>query len=1286
VSCRPRLLAACLLVLSWATLSGDAAGPGPLVGVITTIAGSGPDPAGPGDGDGGPATAAKLSRAIAIAIDGAGNLYVAEQSGGRVRKIAAATGVITTFAGGGSGDPGDGGPATAAYLGRASGLALDGAGNLFIADEISHRIRKVAAATGLISTVAGNGTPGEAGDGGPATSAQLLNADGIAVDSLGNLYIGDGNRIRMVTAVTGVITTIAGVQSYGFSGDGGPATSARLDGAKGIVFDNSGNLYFSDTRNFRVRMIAAATSVITTVAGGGSGLGENQAATTVSLVPDGLALDADGNLYIADFQNFRVRKVAKSTGLITTVAGSGRLYDVASGSGDGGAATTARLFPTGVVFDAQGNLFVAEAVGSGGFVRKVTPPMLPALLMKPVAGNGTAGFSGDGAVATAAQLNAPAGLAVDVAGNVYIADLGNHRIRKIAVATNVISTIAGTGSAGFSGDGGAAPAAQLSSPSGVTVDGAGDVYIADRGNNRIRRIAAATGVISTVAGSASSLNFGGDGGAATTAALFTPGSVAVDGAGNLYIADSGNSRIRKVTAATGIITTLAGTSNAGFSGDGGGATAAQLSNPAGIAVDGAGNLYISDLNNRRIRKITASTGVISSLATVSTNGVALDWAGHVYSADGSLSRIQQVNATTGVVTTVAGSIWPEGSSGDGGAATAAQLGAPRGVAIDTAGNVYIADTLNQRVRVAATIPQFMTPPLDRAVNVGQSTTLMCVAAGAPVYQWQSSTDAGTTWSDLAASGGFSGVTTTTLTIANVTLSMNGRRFRCGATNDIGTVYSPSATLTATVAPSLDRTSLMFAATNTGAAFSHQTPAQTVGLIQGSVAPVAWTATSNRPWLTVTPASGNGSAALSVAVRFDSSLPTTGTVSGAITVALNGVSTTVGPITVTLQLTASAPPFGSFDTPVGDGTALAGSVAVTGWALDNIGLRRVELWRDLVAGESTTPFASTPNDPRNGKVFIATPTFVAGGRPDVEALYPTTPFAYHAGWGYLLLTWGLPNQGNGAYQLYAYAFDEENNVATLGTKTILVSNNTAAKPFGAIDTPAIGGDASGPNFGWALTPRVNGVATCRIPLSGVQVSIDSGPLQPVVYGDVRSDVAGAFTGFSNSAAAGGHSIIDWTTLTTGAHAIGWLVTDDCNRADGIGSRFFNVANGTTPVTVESLATAGVSAMRVSETESDAPITVARGFGELPVIVPPGEAGSRTVEVKQGERIEMRLPRGFESAYQLARDGERRALPTGSTWDSASGIFYWQPAPGFLGRYRLVFGNGSERISVRVVVTP
>jgi hypothetical protein len=288
----------------------------------------------------------------------------------------------------------------------------------------------------------------------------------------------------------------------------------------------------------------------------------------------------------------------------------------------------------------------------------------------------------------------------------------------------------------------------------------------------------------------------------------------------------------------------------------------------------------------------------------------------------------------------------------------------------------------------------------------------------------------------------------------------------------------------------------------------------------------------------------------------------------------------------------------------------------------------------------------------------------------------------------MLTWGLWNQGNGTYRFHAFAFDQEDNLATIGTKTVIISNNTATKPFGSIDTPGIGGDASGPNFGWGLTPKVAGVATCKIQPSGVQVSIDSGPLQPVVFGsDVRTDIAEAFAGFSNSAAAGGHYIFDWTTLTSGAHTIGWLITDDCNRSDGVGSRFFNVAAGASAVvTANPYAEFRLKAETTELLHFDAALVLTRGYNGSAEVLAPGEGGSHTIDVKQGERIALRAPRQYDAAYQVGPGGQVRGLPIGSSWDAGSNTFYWQPAPGFFGRYRIVLSNGRERINVRVVVVP
>ena len=288
-------------------------------------------------------------------------------------------------------------------------------------------------------------------------------------------------------------------------------------------------------------------------------------------------MDSAGNLYIADHDNNRIRKV--SNGVITTIAGG----DGNGFSGDGGLATSAYLYgPGGVAVDFAGNLYIADTGNQR--IRKVTNGVITT-----VAGSGTAGFSGDNGPATTARLNGPRDVAVDFAGNLYIADTDNQRIRK--VANGVITTVAGSGTAGFSGDNGAATGAQLNGPRGVAMDSAGNLYIADADNHRIREVSNA--IITTIAGV--SQGFGGDNGPATSAHMYYPGGIAVSAVGNLYIADQGNNRIRRVS--DGVITTLGGNGEAGLSGDNGPATSAQLFTGHGIAVNTAGDLYVADNRN-----------------------------------------------------------------------------------------------------------------------------------------------------------------------------------------------------------------------------------------------------------------------------------------------------------------------------------------------------------------------------------------------------------------------------------------------------------------------------------------------------------------------------------------------------------------------------------------------------------------------------------------------------------------------------------------------------------------
>jgi sugar lactone lactonase YvrE len=787
---------ACVVALVGATLAGigllrpTAASAAGAAGTIGTVAGGGPFEATP-------ALAAGMQPGGLLPGPG-GVTYFSDGPNDVVYRMEA-NGLIARVAGNLSrGFSGDGGPATAAQLSFPAGLALDATGNLLIADSNNNRIRAVSP-SGVISTIAGTGAQGfgAAGDGGQATSAQLALPTGLAVDAAGNIYVADtlDNRVRRI-APGGVISNFAGSSGGGFSGDGGQATLAQMSVPNSVALDPSGNVYVADRGNSRIRKVAGG--IITTFAGNGQphgGAGDGGPAVNAQLDgPGSVIADAAGTVYIADTNNARVRKV--SGGIISAFAGTGSF----GFSGDGGPATSATMSTVvTVVIDPDGNVLIA----ANGRVRQVSTVGI----ITTIAGNGTLAHSGDGGTGQGAQLSSPAGTVVDGAGNVYVADPGNQRVRKLTPA-GVISTFAGDGTAGFAGDGGPAASAKLNNPFALALDGAGNLFIVERGNLRVRRVAAGSTTISTVAGNGLP-GFSGDGGPATSASLGNPLAVAVDSAGtNLYVSDVANGRVRKITGGT--ITTFAGDGFVGDSGDGGPATSAEIVEPSGLAVDASGNLYIADSYNNRVRKVTPS-GTISGFAgTPGTSGptggsfagdgdlanaarlfyptgVATGPGGIVLIADSVNHRIRKVAA--GIITTIAGT-GVAGFTGDGGPATTAQINNPNAVAVDASGTVFLTDKSRRVRRIGNGAP----PVFTSSVPPGHAVV------GTPLTPFTFATTANPAPTITVASGALpSGLTITSGVLGGTPTAAGTFSFAVRAANGV-TPDATTPTRTIVVAP------------------------------------------------------------------------------------------------------------------------------------------------------------------------------------------------------------------------------------------------------------------------------------------------------------------------------------------------------------------------------------------------------------------------------------------------------------------------------------------------------
>ena len=644
--------------------------------------------------DGIPAVTATLFGPCATAVGPAGRVFVADSLNHRIR-VVDSSGLISTVAGTGDwGYGGDGGPAIQARLSFPCGIAVDGTGNLFVADVENHRVRRIDAATGTITTFAGTGHAGDAGDGGPAERARLASPTGVAVDDAGTVFIADfGNgRVRMVDPVTRSITTLRGKRPWALSGDGRPAPPAGFAGW-GVAVDSNGHLYVADPRHRLVSRLDIAANTLETLASsidrGYEGYGG--ASTWARLLaPQGVAVDGAGHVYVADPLGGSVHRIDGETGAITRLVLDRRQHF----ESDAGAVTTPSFrSPQGVAVDVQGHLYIVD---SGDHrVRRVDKGTWE---ITTLAGTGAWNDGWEGGTAESARFARPESLTVDRGSNVFFVD--SNRVWKLDRHTGALTALAGTGERGYSGDGGLAIDAKLQSPSGLATDSQGNLYVGEC--RRVRRIDA-SGVITTLAGTGrreGRLVILEGRIPALEAHLNCVERLAADGVGNLYLVESENGvplpYVLRIDAA-GTVSLFAGQAWPFSGGNGRPEFEVSLSAPIDLATDSSGRVYVSDARTGRIVRIdppARSVATILEAEGYSPEALAADAAGNVYIGGGH--RIRLFDAQ-GEVSVIAGN-GRGGFSGDGDSAGAAGLSVS-GMATDRFGAIWFTDPNGRRLRV-----------------------------------------------------------------------------------------------------------------------------------------------------------------------------------------------------------------------------------------------------------------------------------------------------------------------------------------------------------------------------------------------------------------------------------------------------------------------------------------------------------------------------------------------------------------------------------------------------------
>jgi len=860
-------------------------------------------------GNGAPALDTPIGPTLSTALDPQGRLVYADVLNHVVARIEP-SGTVTVIAGNGvRGFSGDGGDALRASFDGPRGVAIDKAGNIFISDGRNLRVRRVTPG-GIINTVAGTGIYGSTGDGGPGTAA-ALSAWKLAVDAAGNLYIADYDQSRLRKLSTnGIITTIGGSGKNTYSGDGKPAIDSSFVPFD-IAIDNTNRIVVSDTINFRVYRIGT-DGIINTVAGNGirAYSGDGGPGIAASLTnPAGVTTDSAGNVVIADTSNRRIRRV-NSAGIISTIAG-GSSTPVTTTPTD--ALRAAIGLVTTATYDLQGRLYSVDADES-----RILLLSADGRLISKVAGNGKFKELLPRTPASLVTMTEPVGIAVAPNGAVYYSENTGHRIAQVD-ADGSATRVTGTGVNSCCADG-PALLGRVSFPSGIALAPDGSLVIADTNSDKIRRVA--NGVISSIAGQTFISGFSGDGGPAVDARINKPRGIIVDATGNVFFTDSDNHRIRRIDT-RGIITTIAGNGTAGYSGDGGRATEASLNFPEGLAFNSAGELLIADYGNHRIRALS-STGVIRTFAGTGANAngadglpaisagvrfpaaLAADGQGNIYMTLDGTGYIRRIDPD-GILSTFAGA-FRYGFAGDGGAPLAASFARPLGLAVAANGDLYIADTQNNRIRVvrnlALTTTLAPSPVTLTAIAGSATSTPVRISLNSPVNgipysiavtYGQSARD----WLNISTS---SDTAPATLSLTANASALGAGRYTATinvATNPAGTSNPVSVNLDVTeTAPRLRLSSESISISRPEAS-----PAETTALEVrndgGGI--LVYQVSSVGTWLKVSPENGSLRAGQveTISATVDPAGLKPGTFLGSITVTV-GAARTVVPVTLTIR--------------------------------------------------------------------------------------------------------------------------------------------------------------------------------------------------------------------------------------------------------------------------------------------------------------------------------------------------------------------------------------------------